>query len=149
MYLISPDAADLENGLQAWQWIGLEDKAPVAVTAFADVFFAAISGVWFLETLEGTLTRICGSREELAAILQSDEGKNHYLAAGLVQRAAREGMSLEAGECYTFRVAPVEGGELSFENIEKRSVAEALSASGRVHARMRNLPDAAEQEEAP
>lgn len=141
MYLITPDAADLERGLEAWSWIGLEDKTPVAVTAFGDVFFVAITGIWFLDKLEGTFTRICGSREELATILQSDEGKNQYLFAGLVQRAVREGMSLGPGECYDFIVAPILGGQMSFENIVKRNLATALSSAGQVHAKVRNLPE--------
>lgn len=139
MYLITPEAAELARGLEAWQWIGLEDKTPVAVTAFGDVFFVAITGIWFLDKLEGNLTRICGSREELTTILQSDAGKNHYLFAGLVQKAQREGMALAPGECYDFKVAPIEGGELSFENIRKAVLADALSESGRIHARRRKV----------
>lgn len=137
MYLITPDATDLDRGLEAWGWIGLEDLTPVGVTAFGDVFFVALTGIWFLDKLEGTLTRICGSREELAALLQTDEGRNQYLFAGLVQKAAREGMPLGPGECYDFTVAPILGGQLTFENIVKRNLAEALIGAGRIHEKLR------------
>ena len=137
MYLITPDPADLATALEAWEWIGLEDMTPVAVTAFGDVFLVALSGIWFLDKLEGTLTKVCGSREELAKLLQSADGQNHYLAAGLVQRAAREGMTLGPGECYDFEVAPVLGGAMSFENIVKRDLVTALGNAGRAHEKLR------------
>ena len=137
MYLITPSQTELERGLESWHWIGLEEKTPVAVTAFGDVFFVALTGIWFLDTLEGTLTRVCGSRQELATILESDEGKNHYLFAGFVQRAAREGMSLGVGECYGFKVAPILGGAMGFENVEKRNLAESLHAAGQMHEQVR------------
>ena len=52
MYLITPDPADLATALEAWEWIGLEDMTPVAVTAFGDVFLVALSGIWFMERYE-------------------------------------------------------------------------------------------------
>ena len=113
----------------------------MAVTAFGDVFFVALTGIWFLATLEGTLPRVCGSREDLASILEADEGKNHYLFAGFVQRAAREGMSLGPGECYGFKVAPILGGTRGFENIEKRSLSVALNLAGQIHEQVRKGPD--------
>lgn len=118
----------------------------MAVTAFGDVFFVALTGIWFLDTLEGTLTRVCGSRQELAEILESDEGKNHYLFAGFVQRAAREGMSLGAGECYGFKVAPILGGAVGFENVEKRSLPDSLHDAGQMHAQIRKRPEGANRE---
>ena len=145
MYLITPDATELDRGLEAWHWVGLEDKTPVAVTAFGDVFFVALTGIWFLDTVEGALTRVCGSRQELAAILESDKGKNHYLLAGLVQKAVREGMSLNAGECYAFTVAPVLGGEISYANIQKRSLVEALHTTGEIHQKLRNATSGMER----
>lgn len=138
MYLITPDATELDRGLEAWHWIGLEEKTPVAVTAFGDVFFVALTGIWFLDTVEGTLSRVCGSRQELAAILESDEGKNLYLLAGLVQKAVREGMSLGPGECYSFTKAPILGGEISYANIQKRDLASALQDAGQIHQKLRN-----------
>ncbi|RYD72746.1 MAG: hypothetical protein EOP84_22655, partial [Verrucomicrobiaceae bacterium] len=93
MYLITPSESELDRALESWAWLDLNDKTPVAVTAFGDVFFVALTGIWFLDKIEGALTRVCGSREELATILGSDDGRNHYLLAGFVQRAAREGMS--------------------------------------------------------
>ena len=144
MYLITPTSADLDHGLEFWHWIGLDDKTPVAVTAFGDVFFVALTGIWFLDTVEGTITRICGSRDELTAILESDDGKNHYLLAGLVQKANREGMSLTPGECYTFQTPPVLGGAITYENIQKRSLADALQVSGQAHEKVRKDRSASE-----
>ncbi len=138
MYLIAPTESELAQGLEAWNWLDLGGMTPVAVTAFGDVFFVAITGIWFLDRMEGALTRICGSREELATILQSDEGKNHYLLAGFVQRAEREGMALDPGECYDFAVAPVLGGKMGFENVQKRNLVMALSAAGHLHGQMRS-----------
>lgn len=138
MYLVTPAECELERALESWSWIDLSDKTPVAVTAFGDVFFVALTGIWFLDKIEGTLTRVCGSREELATILESDEGKNHYLLAGFVQRAAREGMPLGPGECYDFTVAPILGGNIGYENVQKRNLVVAINVAGQIHEKARS-----------
>jgi hypothetical protein len=110
------------------------------VTAFADVCFEAVDGIWFLDTLEGKVKHLCHSREDLNSILSTEEGMDTYLLAGLAERAAREGCLLGDGECYDFKVHPILGGAIDYSNIEKQSFLVALHLRGQLHDQVRNLP---------
>ena len=141
MLYIQPTPDDIMRALDSWKWLPVESKQPILVTAFGDIFFSADDGIWFLDTLEGNLSRVCDTREELAAILQTEDGEDHYLFAGFVERAQREGLCLGDGECYDFKVNPMIGGKIEYENIESRNFVVAVSIAGQLHEQTRNMPD--------
>lgn len=76
MYLITPDPVKLAQSLQAGKWIGLDGMSPILTTAFACDFFRADNGILFLDTLDGTLSRVCGTEAELTALLATEDGKD-------------------------------------------------------------------------
>ena len=118
----------------------MSGKTPILVTAFADVFFHSQDGIYFLDTLEGKLNRVADSKSDLEKMLDSEEGKDHYFLAGFIERAHRENLILNPEECYDFRLHPIVGGEMNFENIEKRSFLVALHLRGQLHEQVRHLP---------
>ena len=141
MFYIEPSSEDICRALDAWKWLPIELKQPILVTAFGDIFLSATDGIWFLDTLEGSLNRVCDTREELSQILRTEDGGNHYLFAGFVERAQREGMLLKENQCYDFKVNPVVGGKIEFANIEPRDFVVAVNMAGQLHEQTRNLPD--------
>jgi hypothetical protein len=78
-YFIAPSEHDIFRALESWNWLPVEGKQPILVTAFADVFFCSGDEIWFLDTLEGNLKNICSSRAQLDSILSTTEGQDHYL----------------------------------------------------------------------
>jgi hypothetical protein len=139
MYFITPPAKVVADALEAWGWIGIADRRPILITAFADVFFDSSDGVWFLDTLEGKLKRVCGTRVELESILATEEGKDLYLLSGFIDRAVRESMLLKEEECYDFRVHPVVGGAIDYSNVTTISFLVALHLRGQLHDQVRHL----------
>ncbi len=140
MFYIQPTPEDITSALDSWTWLPLESKHPILVTAFGDIFFSADSGMWFLDTLEGRLTRVCATRDELDQILMTEDGENHYLFAGFVERAQREGMILEQGQCYDFKLNPVVGGSIEYENVERQNFVVAVNIAGQLHEKVKDLP---------
>ncbi|MCB1236348.1 MAG: DUF1851 domain-containing protein [Verrucomicrobiae bacterium] len=140
---IEPSREDIMRAIESWRWLPLESKEPIRVTKFGDIFFSGEDGIWFLDTLEGKLTKVCESRNELEAILRTEDGENHFFFAGFVERAEREGMRLNEGECYDFSINPVVGGKLEYENVEPRNFVVAVNIAGQLHEKVRNLPDGA------
>lgn len=139
MYSITPSAKAIADALEAWSWIGIAEKRPILITAFADVFFDSTDGVWFLDTLEGKLKRVCGTRDELEAILATNEGKDLYLLSGFIDRAIRESRFLKAEECYDFRLHPIVGGPIDYSNITTISFLVALHLRGQLHDQVRHM----------
>jgi len=139
MYFIEPGPKLVADALEAWGWIGVAGKRPFLVTAFADVFFEASDGVWFLDTLEGELKKMPQTKEELMQLLSTDEGMDLYLFSGFVDRAIREGMALAEGECYDFKINPIVGGPVDYSNIGKMSFLVALHLRGQIHDQVRRM----------
>jgi len=138
---IEPRREDIRRALEDWQWIGIGDREPILVTAFADIFFSSADGIWFLDTLEGTFERTHDSREQLERALSAEEGRDHYLFGGFVDRAVESGLRLRPAECYDFKLHPKVGGAIEYENVEVRDFVVALSIRGQIHGQLRDLPD--------
>ena len=143
MFYIEPTPEDITRALDSWQWLPIDSKQPILVTAFGDIFFSGADGIWFLDTLEGKMTKICESKDALTEILGTEDGENHYLFAGFVERAQREGMFLGNEQCYDFKINPVVGGKVEYNNIEPQNFVVAVNLAGQLHEQTRNLPDGA------
>ena len=142
-YLISPPDRALDMALDAWKWleigVGPEGRTPILVTAFADVFFMSDEGISFLDTLDGKIKPVCGTKEELQQILETGEAQERYLLSPFVDRAIAEGQILEGQQCYDFKVHPSVGGAFSYENVERCDFSVALHLRGQLHERCRHL----------
>lgn len=138
IYFIKPTAGRLRNALASWQWIGLSDKKPILVTAFADVFLRSGDGVWFLDTLEGTMRRVCATRRHLDKLLATSEGREVYLRASLVERANREARKLGEGQCYEVRGQPGVGRAYAYDDVERTNFVVSLHIRGQMHDQLQH-----------
>lgn len=142
-YYIEPPQEDIRRALEDWQWIGIGKKQPILVTAFADIFFSSEDGIWFLDTLEGSLKRTHNNRTELECTLSAEDGQDHYLFGGFVDRAVEDGVLPGPADCYDFKLHPKIGGLIDYGNVEVRNFVVALSIRGQLHEQLRELPDGA------
>ncbi|MEU8070653.1 hypothetical protein AB0B20_12935 [Micromonospora sp. NPDC049151] len=68
--------------LESWAWLDLDGKAARFTSLFGDVFLESADGArWFLDTFEGQLIRGWGSRADLTAELDTEDGQDRYLLA--------------------------------------------------------------------
>ena len=56
---------------ESWAWLDVTGKEPIFTSAFGDIFFTAIDGFWWLDSVEGTLTRPWRTADELSDTLSS------------------------------------------------------------------------------
>jgi Domain of unknown function (DUF1851) len=140
MLVISPRREAIEQALRSWQWLPISGREPILVTAFGSIFFSGQDGIWFLDTLEGTLQRVCSSRAELDQLLDTKEGQERYCLASFVERACREGRILGESQCYDFSVHPLLGGKREYENIQPTDFVVALQIAGLLHEQVKQLP---------
>ncbi|GAB4588286.1 hypothetical protein Ntsu_61180 [Nocardia sp. IFM 10818] len=137
-------AEEYASGLESWAWLGLEGKTPMCSSLFGDVFFLADDGVWWLDTITGELTHEWGSVDEVEAALNSEEGQDKYLLAGLALAVAETGLVPAENQIYDFSHPPVLGGELDVENIEVATMDMSLNMLGQIHDQVRGLPPGTE-----
>jgi hypothetical protein len=110
-------AAQYHEALESWAWIGLEAKSPVCASLFGNVFLVSDEGCWYLDIVEGAISRAWPDLDEMRSSLASAEARDRYLLEGLVHAATDRGLTLGEASIYDFTVAPVLGGSLAIENV--------------------------------
>jgi hypothetical protein len=138
--VITPPREAIERALESWHWLPINGRDPILVTAFGDIFFEGRDGIWFLDTLEGAIQRVCTTRAELEELLATTEGEDRYCLAGFVERACREGMILREGQCYDYTLHPVVGGKIEYANIQPRDFVLAIHIAGQLHEQVKQFP---------
>ncbi|MET7769606.1 T6SS immunity protein Tdi1 domain-containing protein [Nocardia sp. NPDC005366] len=145
MQLVKPfTAQQFEEGLRSWEWIGLDGKTPLCASLFGDVFFEAEDGLWWLDTLNGELTRPWETPDDLEEELNTHDGMEQYLLASLAVAAAENGLLPDDDAVYDFNQPPILGGELAIENLRVVDFAVSLNVSGQIHQQVASLPPGAE-----
>jgi len=133
-------AAQFSEGLESWPFLDLGGKRPLFASPFGDVFLEAPDAIWYLDTVEGSLSRVWASAEELWSALKTDEGQDRYLLAGLAAAVDSQGLSPGDSEVYGFKIAPVIGGQIDPANVEVTDFVVSLNILGQIHGQVRNLP---------
>lgn len=131
------------QALEDWSWLDLKGKTPVLASLFGDVFLQDSRGYWFLDTIEGSLSHVAATRDELQAKLDSKEGQDQLLLGGLAMAAGRKGMGLKPDQVYDFQIPPVLGGKTDLSNITVMPFVVSMSIAGQLHDQVRKLPDGA------
>ncbi|KTE23971.1 MULTISPECIES: T6SS immunity protein Tdi1 domain-containing protein [unclassified Sphingopyxis] len=138
---IRPKPIDVVRALEGWTWIGLEGLTVVAVSAFGETFFQTDSQeILYLDTIEGRIVAIAPSLSAFTADLQEVEKRDQLLFGGMVLAARSRGLVLSPEECYDYRIAPILGGQMDVENIEKMSFVVKLHIAGQIHEQVKDLP---------
>lgn len=134
------DADAFARALESWAWVGVHGKVPILASLFGDVILQDQSGYWFLDTVEGTLSRPWQSRDAVQSTLDSNEGQDQYLLGGLAFAAHASGLVLADYEVYSFKVPPVLGGQFDVDNIEVTDFVVGVNLAGQLHEQVKDLP---------
>ncbi|MEV0455286.1 hypothetical protein [Catellatospora methionotrophica] len=129
-----------DQALDAWSWLGLEGRKPLFTSLFGDVFLAGRDGCSYLDTIEGALTRVWASADELERELSTEQGQDRYLLGGLAAQADARGLRLGPDQVYTFMPPPVIGGGVTVESVVVESFTVAVNIAGQIHEQVRDLP---------
>ena len=132
---------DFSDLLSDWYWRVEGQFAPLLMTAFGDLFLRDPDGqVWFLDLVSGEFTVVANDTDEWAAMFDNPDTADEWLMPGLVYALIDEGMRLEAGTCYGYRIAPVLGGKIEPDNIEVTDLSVHFAVTGQIHEQVKDLP---------
>lgn len=140
MLVIKQEIENIWKGLESWDWIDFSGMEPFITTCFGDVFFESSDGIYFLDTLGGSLEKVASSKEEMQEILNTEDGQDHFLMSGLAIAAQENGMNINEGECLDFKISPALGGELTLENINVMPFVVSLDIAGQIMKQIKDLP---------
>ncbi len=137
-------AEQFDQALGPWEWIGLDGLDPWFASPFGDVFLTGDDGVYWLDIAAGELTREWVGVDAAKQALGTDEGLDEYLLADLAFAALESGLEPGESEILGFVVPPVLEGAYDVANLKVVDFVEAVQAAGRLHERIKDLPDGAE-----
>ena len=129
-----------EQALESWSWLDLGGKTPRFTSLFGDLFLEAADGWWFLDTMDGELTRPWHAEADVQQAVNTPEGRDRYLLLGLAHDAEQRGVTLDRNEVYSLTPPTVLGGPLDAANASATDFVVAVNLAGQIHDQVRNLP---------
>lgn len=127
------------RALESWAWLGLDGRAPLLATLFGDILLGSDKGIWFLDTLEGSLTLRWDAPEALGAELDTEAGRDRYLLEGLAMAAHGNGKVLGPDQVYDIVPPPILGGTFDVDHVVVSDFVVTVNIAGQLHQQLRNL----------
>lgn len=128
------------SALESWAFADLTGKTPLFTSPFGDVFLQGLDGIWFLDTLEGKVSKNWESVDELQSVLNTPDGQDSFLMAGLALAADDSGKRPTTSPILDFSIAPYLGGAVALENVTVSDFVVSLNIAGQIHSQLRDLP---------
>lgn len=133
---------DLDDILSCWKWALTDMQSVVTVSSFGDLFLLGRdSAVYWLQTDNGQLTKVADSLQQYEKFLTDEDLVNNWFLPLLVENLLATGKTLEENEVYSYKLAPVLGGEYSVENLEPTDMSVHFAFAGQIFEKIRDLPD--------
>jgi hypothetical protein len=127
------------GALAWWPWLDFEGRTPTLVTCFGDILFTSATGYWFLDIAAGTFEPAWPDDDALTAELQTTQGQDRYLLAGLAVAAYHRGVEPADNEVYAFTLPHVLGGLFEIDNVTTMDFEAAVSLAGQIHQQVREV----------
>jgi hypothetical protein len=132
------DPGDLMKG---WRWLIDESMHLFLVSAIGDMFLQDADGrVYWFDTGTAGLEEVAGSVEEFKKLMVQPENADQWFIPQLVGDLKAAGVELKPGQCYSYKVPPVLGGEIELENFEPADLSVHFGILGQIHEQTKDLP---------
>ena len=137
-YLIDPTGYDWPALLASWMRLLPQGAGVWAVNRIGDVFVVAGDGaVYWLDVGTEHVSRIAANRDDFLSKVNEGTNAKQWLATPLIDECLAAGMTLAAGQCYGFKIAPLLGGDYVVENMAPVALEAHYRALAEVGARQK------------
>jgi hypothetical protein len=145
--IISLDGIDTDALLEFWRWLLPDTMHPWFVTALGDLFLRGTDGrVWWLDVGSGELKVVAHDERQFRESLRDTENSDFWFGEALVDQLREAGISLRQGECYSYQLLPMLGGEYKAQNFRVYDVVTHFRVWGPIHEKLKDVPDGAQVE---
>jgi hypothetical protein len=130
------------QALDGWRWLpGLVGLQPWFASPFGDLFLVDGAGaVWYLDLIEGSVVRTWDDTNLCTSALQTPDGLDRYLLAGLAEAASERGVVPTESEVLCFEVPPFLGGPMDADHVETIDFVVGVDIAGQLHEQVKDLP---------
>ncbi|KPK84361.1 MAG: hypothetical protein AMJ81_05850 [Phycisphaerae bacterium SM23_33] len=138
---IGLEGLDCDQLLSDWRWLVGSRHRPVALTVFGDWFLETVDGnILFLDLVSGELKKIASNIDDFRRMCRDRENLNKWFMADFAYLCFDRGIVPGPGQCLSYRIPPILGGELCLENVEVSDLMVHESILGQIHRQVKDLP---------
>jgi hypothetical protein len=133
---------DADDLLSSWRWRLAGIETIIAISVLGDLFLLGEdSGVYWLQTDHGNLTKVADSNQEFHNYLNDDEKFANWFLPTLIEKLINAGKSLKENEVYSFKKMPAIGGDYSVDNMEATDMSVHFAFTGQICEQIKELLD--------
>ena len=141
-YLIDHSGFDWEHLLSGWEWLLPPEFSVWLMNRYGDLFLILPDGsVHMLDVGDGSLTKLAESKDDFARVIDEEGNAEDWLMIPPVDQLVEAGVHLKPGECYSFLIPPILGGEYTVENTIVVPMTEHFGLYASYHEQLRDVPD--------
>lgn len=141
-YLIDQNGHDWAGILTEWHWLLPADLTVWMVNRFGDIIFVPDDGtVRFLDIGAGKTKLLADSREDFYTQIDLAENADNWFLISLTDKCVAAGLTLQPGQCYSFKVPLVLGGEYVVDNVGISDLVVNYSLLAQINQQTKDLPD--------
>ena len=141
-YLVEHGGKDWANLLSGWADLLPASFTVWLVNRFGDAFLIFDDGsVQMLDVGAGVVKRLAESRDDFTRQIDVDDNARNWLLIPLVDRCCASGLTLDKGQCYSYRIPPMLGGHYDLENTVALDLSAHYSVLGDIFSQTKDLPD--------
>jgi hypothetical protein len=128
-------------------FLGWERLLPTEFTVwlmnrFGDLFLVLTDGsVHMLDIGIGSFKKVAESKDEFCRLIDESGNANNWMMIPLVDQLRVAGVHLQSGQCYSFLIPPVLGGDYTIENTIVIPIFEHFGVYGSYHEQLTGVAD--------
>ena len=143
-YVVDQKGLNWPTLLSPWAWLLPNELTVWIVNRLGDIFVVRDDGsVHMMDVGRGTFEQVALNRDEFADLADQDQNAEDWFAIPIVDELVRSGMTLEPGQCYSYRTLPIIGGSYEIGNFRVLTLEEHYKTFGPIQQALKDVPDGA------
>ena len=131
-----------EDLLSEWLWLLGDSCQIVLISSLGDLFLTNAAGrVLWLDAGAGRLTEIASGLNEFQQLRQQPANAAEWFVPQLIGDIMEGGLRLSPGECFSYKLPPMLGGQVEPANFEPTDLSVHFSILGQIAHQTKDLPE--------
>jgi len=141
-YSIDDAGIDWPSVLQEWNWLLPPIYRVCLLTKAGDLFIETPEGpIHMLDVGSGKLRVAADSLDGFRHKISDPDTANEWLMIPIIDALYANGATLNEGQCFSYRMLPIFGGDHSMANRLPFPIHEHFGGWGSIHRQVKDLPD--------
>ena len=140
-YLMDQRDLDWSRLLADWARVLPSEFTVWIMNRYGDLFLVFDDGTIHMLDVSGSLAKVAENRDDFCRKIDEGDNANIWLMIPLVDQLVETGVCLSPGQCYSFLIPPILGGEYSVGTPRFIPISEHYGVYASYHEQLKDLLD--------